>query len=445
MSLRSIQFPITQIPDDVKARKLVGLAAQERGFMQRPRILQGILSADQWEVLADLVDRYTPSVPLDLTTRQGVELHDIPAEAVPAVQRALADAGITTVATSGASLRAITASYDNGLRENTFDVSAFVAAVREALWEHPAIASLPGKFKISFSNDESGTSQPYIGELGFIAIESEGRAGFRVVGGGSMGPHPSPAVPLFEWIAPSDAVPLAIAAVEMYDEQGDRQDRTRKRFRHLRERLGDEPFRAELERRFQATKKERPGPTLALEKVASPLPEIVSIHFPFGDVTAADARHIAKALRDGIAVRIRPDNAIAFFGTICADAFASRYPELARRAAAARIVICPGVSFCGNGIADTRKAAQALYEAFPDGFPRDVLVRIAGCPNGCSHVGVAPVGLVGGKTSKNGFSIDVFRVRVGGDDGAGPRMSQPIDRDPVSVEALPECVRELLQ
>ena len=55
--------------------------------------------------MAAIARQFTPATPLHLTTRQDVELHDLTDADVPAAQRRLAAAGLTSLGSGGDTLR----------------------------------------------------------------------------------------------------------------------------------------------------------------------------------------------------------------------------------------------------------------------------------------------------------------------------------------------------
>ena len=65
-------FPCAAVPDDADQARLLGLypQRQEGLWMQRLKILGGVLDARQWRTVADVVRLETPDTPLHLTTRQ---------------------------------------------------------------------------------------------------------------------------------------------------------------------------------------------------------------------------------------------------------------------------------------------------------------------------------------------------------------------------------------
>ena len=75
MTSQQPAFPCAIVPSSPAECRLLGLypQRQEGRWMQRAKILGGILTHHQWAALADMCRRFTPSAPLLLTTRQRID------------------------------------------------------------------------------------------------------------------------------------------------------------------------------------------------------------------------------------------------------------------------------------------------------------------------------------------------------------------------------------
>ncbi len=100
-------FPCSALPEQPGDARLVGLypQVQEGRWMQRLKVLGGRLTGEQWRTLARIADQFTPTAPLHLTTRQDVEIHDLTAEQIPAVQKIIDDSGVSCLGACGDTLR----------------------------------------------------------------------------------------------------------------------------------------------------------------------------------------------------------------------------------------------------------------------------------------------------------------------------------------------------
>ncbi|MHC4985704.1 MAG: hypothetical protein ACYTFO_06055, partial [Planctomycetota bacterium] len=236
-------FPCAALPDDPHAARLLGLYPQRQDdlWMQRLKVPGGRLTAEQWRTLADLTAQQTPTTPMHLTTRQDLEFHNLTDEQVPVVQQRLADADITSVGACGDTLRNVTVCPCAGAQSGTIDLMPLAAQIRQALEATDGIYDLPRKFKIALSCGPD-CGQPWINDLGFIARHDDNGWGFTAIGAGSLGAKPGTGLRLFDRLEADDVLPLVQAAVAIFAEHGDRENRRQARLRHVRERLGDQAF-----------------------------------------------------------------------------------------------------------------------------------------------------------------------------------------------------------
>ncbi len=421
-------FPVGEVPDAPGAARLAGLypQRQEGLFMQRIKVPGGSITTDQWRSVADLAERYTPDYPLHVTTRQDIQLHGVTPGDVPALQRGIAEAGLTAMAACGDSLRNITVCPDSGLKKGSLDTEPIVYAIRSAAGSLPWIRDLPRKFKISITGCEDLCTAPWTSCLAFVATNG----GFSVLGAGSLGPRPATGIRLYEDVAPADIVSLTIAALKMFHAEGDRENRSRARFRHVRERMGDGPFRKRLESLFRKEHREGGWPVPPFGRVGDGMAVTTRLHLPLGDVWPQDAREVADAVdaAEGV-MRIGLVHDL--------NLYTDREPGLGvglhRLRDATRVIACPGNTWCSNGLADSRAAESAIREALPK--RTDLQVRISGCPNGCTHPGVADIGLVGRIKSVGGRRTPCFQLLAGGDNGRGPRLARRLHRAVPAADA----------
>ena len=442
-------FPCDAVPEDANAARLLGLypQRQEGMWMQRLKVLGGVLSAGQWHTLAGVVRRFTPDTPLHLTTRQDVELHNLSTGKVPCVQRRLFDAGLSGLGGCGDTLRNITVCPCSGTLAGTVDLLPLAWEIRRLLESTDGIHALPRKFKISLSACEDACSEPWINDLGFIALRSRDGWGFRVVGAGSLGRKPGTATRLYERIAPWEVLPCVLAAVRVFAAEGDRENRSRARLRHVRERLGDKAFAELIDRTFAETRAERTWSKVALAEPSNPFTERVTLSFANGDVDADAAEALAALVgRKDTAVRIANGHRVLVFtrDAGAAERIASEFPSLAPAAAPGPSVLaCPGTRWCHRALADTHTLSDRLRRELADVLTPEVDVRISGCPNGCAHSAVADIGLVGGKTGPAGAKTDAWMLFVGGGRGRDDRLAAPVAGD-LSADAVVTHLRKRL-
>ncbi|MFW6133347.1 MAG: hypothetical protein ACOC8F_05570 [Planctomycetota bacterium] len=440
----TIPFPCTEVPANPNAARLVGLypQIQEGRYMQRIRVPGGVLSAAQWRGLAALVRTHTPTAPLHLTTRQDIELHDVTPERVGAVQQGLAEAGLTSVGACGDTFRNITVCPCAGTRAGGIELGPAANVIAEMLRATPGVYSLPRKFKIALACG-SACGQPWINDLGFVARRRDGQWGFEVIGAGSLGAKPATGIRLWEWIGPERVLPLVAAAIRVFAAHGDRENRRRARFRHIRQRVGDERFGEMLTAAMDEA--ERQGPWAAVPiPTGEDLPARRDLAFADGDVQPAAAEALAGALDRGVSVRIANHHRVAVFASspeaLDATLGGGALPVAANAPA---VVACPGKDYCKRAIVYTRSVASELRDEVTGVGRADRTVCVSGCPNGCAHSRVADVGLVGRLVRRDGRRREGFDVYAGGGMGRTGALAELHQRG-VPADKIAPRVSELV-
>lgn len=440
------RFPCPTLPDDPGQARLLGLYPQVQPgrWMQRIRVPGGVLSPAQWSALAALAREHTPATPLHLTTRQEIELHDLTAGGVAAAQADIASLGLTGAGACGDTFRNITVCPCAGTRPDSVELLPAAHRIAELLGQIDGIYALPRKFKVALScGDDCG--QPYINDLGLVAHQREGRWGFAAIGAGSLGARPATGIELFDWVAPARVLPLVAAAIGVFAAHGDRRNRRRARFRHIRQRLGDAAFRELLGAAVEKAEQVDTWTDVPLPAGKQALPAAVALAFPGGDLSGEAAEALADLSATAkVEVRIGVHHQVHVFGSsACAlREHLAAFAALPADRTDPNVVACPGRHWCARGLVDTRGLADRVRDALAGLGRADATVCISGCPNGCAHSRVADVGLTGrvvGKADRR----EAFDVYVGGGRGRTDVLATPHTAAVPAADA-PTRVRELL-
>lgn len=401
----------------IAADRLHGVYPQKQTdlYMQRIKIPGGRIKWPQWRIIARLQERFSPGTPVHLTTRQDVELHNLSLDDTVKVQQALIDAGLSVYGACGDSLRNITVCPGCGFCKDGWDVFAVSEALKDYLQSQPAIMNLPRKFKISFSGCRKSCAKPYLNDIGFIAVSEEH---FEVIAAGSLGPVPALGIRAYKRMKVSDISAFCRAAVEMFVEYGDRENRRKARFRHIRQKFGDDAFLNELDKRFKEAKNKDQKPEIILAKNSSDFKLLHRLNIPDGDINAEQILLLSDLCEPhGVAPRINFEHGIELYG------FESlKLPESLKVFENAPIIICcPGSRSCPYGLIDCQKTALTIRKAFADDKRfNNVRINISGCPNNCAHSAAAAIGLVGLKRNKE----DCVQIYTGGGDGRNQNLAQ---------------------
>jgi sulfite reductase (ferredoxin) len=418
-------FPCDRFPQDAGAARLSGLypQRQEDLWMQRLKIPGGVLSSADWRNVAALAREFTPNTPLHLTTREDLEFHNVPVSQVPALQTRLVEVGLTGRGACGDTLRNLTVCPCSGVRIGSVDLHPLARELESAILAFEGIYSMPRKFKITLACGE-GCGRPWINDLGLVATTNErGESGFRVIVAGSLGAKPGTGMLLHEWLAPEDVVPLAMGLIELFAAHGDRENRRKARLRHVRERMGDDAFAKLAGEAFAAQKARTDLPVIAPLEAPGQMGAEATLTFFAGHIEPDLADAIARLIEnDRVEARLTVEQSIAVFGsdraTLDAAITDAGLADHAREQAT--IMTCPGTRWCKLATASTETMADAIRDRVLDRLPAGATVCISGCANGCSHYGVASIGLFGvaSQDDKNRFN-----VLTGGGNGRTPELA----------------------
>jgi sulfite reductase (ferredoxin) len=446
--------------------------------MVRVKIPGGALTAAALEALADVAGRWSRGWG-HLTTRQNLQFHFISIRDVPAVLRRLAAAGLTTREACGDAVRNVTACPLAGVcRSEVLDVSAAAEAVARHFLRSPLTQDLPRKFKIAASGCARDCALTGIHDLGILATDRDGRAGFRLVLGGGLGTAPRQAHELEPFTDPADLVVTAEAVLRVWAaETPDRAKRARTRLKFLVAKLGIDAFRDKvLAQRDEL--RSVPGYALPPEALLPPREPAMGRHTlagseqgsggpragaplaatqqpgtggvlggyprwrvanvvgqrqhrryaafvtaPFGDLTEAQFRALAAAASQfGITWRTTVRQNLVARNLTAADLpclfalLASAGLGGVSVGSAADVATCPGAETCNLALTASRGAAEAIARALDEAGLAEVpaTINVSGCPNSCAQPQVADIGLTG-QVRRSGLDESPgYRILLGG-------------------------------
>ena len=434
----AVTFPCDVLPDDPNARRALGAfeQRQEGLIVQRIRGPLGRITAGQWRQVAMVADRYCSGHPIHVTTRHNIELHQLQPGDVPVVQRGLAEAGLTGVGTCGDSIRSMVTCPGNGLVEGTLDVSELMDAIQTSVESLDYIRSLPRKFKVAVCGCGEACVRPWLNDVGLV-VNVDGT--FRAMVAGSLGVRPNVAIVFLERLDVAQVVPLVVAAVRLFNEEGDRSNRAKARLRHVRERLGDEAFKERLTGLMADEVAGGSWPVPPLPRCPADGVTVQTVlRLAAGNISASDAAAVADVVERADAVmRIGVDHALHLFSGSDLALPAS----LQGLSEGPRVMACPGTVWCRRAIAHASGLAPVLGEALRG--RHDVRVHVSGCPNNCTFPAMADIGLIGRHKTIDGVKQDCYRLVVGGGHGRSSVLGVEI-HSAVPTDRVEEAVSWLV-
>ncbi|MFM8525526.1 MAG: ferredoxin--nitrite reductase, partial [Cyanobacteriota bacterium] len=206
-------------------------------FMVRLRLPNGIIDADQLDVLADAIDRCGDQGSADITTRQNLQLRGLLLEDMAPLLKAMEAVGLTSRQSGHDNPRNITGNPLAGIDpEELIDTRPLVEAIQSRLLaEGPR--NLPRKFNIAVG----GAPDSFLlhNDLAFLPAERDGDLGFTVMVGGFFSAQRNElAIPLGLWLRADQLPTFSLAVLRHFERHGNRQARNKSRLMYLVDALG---------------------------------------------------------------------------------------------------------------------------------------------------------------------------------------------------------------
>jgi sulfite reductase (ferredoxin) len=477
--------------DQRRERKKAGLEPAY-SFMIRSKLPGGVLTPEQYLVHDDLAAAYGDST-LRVTTRQGFQLYGVVKGDLRATIRGLNEAMVTTYGACGDVVRAVVtcpAPIRDGNRDEVIDLARRLSdatlpasrAYHEIWVEGVEVTSveqaetdalygdryLPRKFKIAFAFPEDNCTDVLSNDLGFLAIEREGRiVGYNVLVGGGFGQTHGKtetfarlADPLC-FARPEEVIEIAKAIILVQRDHGNRENRKRARLKYLLHDRGVEWFR---ERVVEVLDRPvEPAVPVEISGIEDHLGWhgqgdgrwFLGVFIENGRIKDEGSFRLRSALRR-IVEEFRPEIRLTTQHNLLLCNVASQDREAidevlrshgvvgvehvtnARRWAMA----CPAIPTCPLAVAESERALPAILDEFEVALARlglageKLTFRMTGCPNGCARPYAADIAFVG-------RSLGKYIVYVGGNP-EGTRLARPY-ADLVPFGELVATVRPLFE
>jgi sulfite reductase (ferredoxin) len=436
-------------------------------FMMRIGIPNGVLSASQLRLIADLTRKHARNL-ADITVRQCIQLHWLTIESLPEIVDALSAAGLSPKGACGDVVRNVTGCPLAGVAaDEIVDASPLALEISRLLSGNPEFFNLPRKFKIAVTGCPSWCCHPEINDVAFTAVKHEGRVGYSLRVGGGLSKEPHLAVRLDAFVLPEQAPRVAQAVAEIFrDQQGLRENRDRARLKYLflKESWTAESFLAELQSRLDFALLPGVPETVpsdiyrdhaGIQPQRQPGLSSVGATVLRGRLTG-DQLEAAAALAErfgGGALRTTVAQNLLFLDIPNGKA-AELVSELGKIGLQVEgsafwrgAVACTGTEFCKLAITETkgftRWLVDELEERLPE-FDQQLRLNVTGCPNGCGQHWIADIGIEGKKIKHDGKLTDAYYFCLGGGVGQHAGIARTVGyRCPAPL--VPEAIERLLR
>jgi sulfite reductase beta subunit-like hemoprotein len=463
-------------------------------YMFRIKFPFGGMTADQLDMVGEIVTNYAPLNKGHVTTRENIQLHHIPLDDAAQIMRMLASAGLTTREACGNTVRNVTGCEIAGVCAlEPFDVTPYAAAYSRYFVRHPFTQSMPRKIKTAFSGCSRDCAITGIHDVGFLPVIKGDQKGFKMVMGGGTSIMPRIAPTLYEFVSADEYLKITEAALRVFhNSDEERRNRMKARVKFLIARIGIDEFRDLLEEQLQEDWAQRsfdPSGLLFVDDEESDAPALngnfastvsdpdfdrwlttnvkaqkqsgyhtVTAKLPLGDIQAEQFHQLADLTRkygasrarlthqQNLAVRWVPENALyevwqqlseIGFG----DAGALEITD---------VVSCPGTDSCKLGITSSMGLARAITDATQvidkeeDPLVRQMHIKMSGCPNGCGQHHVADIGFHGAAAKGPGGQVPAYEMFLGGGFENGDTRIGLRVKTKVPAKSVPNALRKVL-
>ena len=431
-------------------------------FMVRLRLPNGVISADQLELLAEAIDRCGDQGSADITTRQNLQLRGLLLEDMAPLLQALEAGGLTSLQSGHDNPRNITGNPLAGIDpEEIVDTRPLVEAIQAALLGPAGPRNLPRKFNVAVG----GAPDSFLlhNDLAFLPAEHNGELGFTVLVGGFFSAQRNElAVPLGLWLRAEQLADFTLALLCHFERHGNRHQRNKSRLMYLIDLLGIDAYRAELVEVFAEPVLSHDGSHLVNRAPRSGLGvqaqkqeglHWVGLHVPMGRLDAASMLELAALARTYGSGELRlteAQNALIVdvpgdrLEALLAEPLLQRFrPDPSTLQAEA--VSCTGNAYCSFALIPTKGVAQQVLEDLERRIelPEAVRMHWTGCPNACGQPYMGQIGLMGAKARKDGQIVEAAKIFLGGSMGAEPKLAELHEKG-VPLSDLADVLEQLL-
>lgn len=477
-----IKFHGMYVQDDRDRREERAEKKLERlySFMIRLRIPGGVITADQWQAIHDISEKYGTGV-LKITTRQTIQLHGLLKHQLrPVIQGFLVEK-LDSIAACGDVNRNVICSAHPQVSPLFQEIHEYAGKISnlllpktqsyyeiwidgEKIYERSVEADplyqdryLPRKFKIAIAIPPTNDVDVFANDAGLIAIIKEGKLkGFNIAIGGGMGAtHGNAATyprlgTVIGFVDTEEKVYKVIYEVMTIQRDfGNRSDRKLSRLKYTLDRMGVENFKKELEKRtgFELLPEEKYEFTERIDRygwqenfenkwfytlfiehgVVKPyqkqfLNELAALKI-------SDFRFTCN--QNLIVGNITPENKEKVLHLIDTYKIEEKDSPLRKSSMA-----CVALPTCPLALAEAQRYLPELVTKIEPVLAKhgldneEISIRMTGCPNGCGRPYLAEIGLVGTGAGQ-------YNLMLGGD-RLGNRLNQVYKKQLNEEEILTE-------
>jgi ferredoxin-nitrite reductase len=463
-------------PDDNFRWRFFGLfyvAPNQKSYMCRLRIPNGILKHWQFAGLADLAERYGGAY-AHVTTRANLQVREIEPKNAVAMVEGILDLGLCSRGSGADNIRNVTGTPTAGIDpQELIDTRPYAREWHFHILNERTLYGIPRKFNVGF---DGGGIIPVLedtNDIGFQAVNVKDGFGlapgvwFRLLLGGITG-HKDFGRETGVVVKPAEATQAADAVVRVFIDHGDRTNRLKARLKYVLDRFGMEKFltlvEEKLGRPLTRVQAEALEPRPAFDRTAH-----IGVHaqkqaglnwigvvLPVGKLTVAQMHGlagIARELGDG-ELRLTVWQNLLISGVPserigdAVRAIEALGLSTSTNSIRAGLVACTGNIGCKFAASDTKRHAEEIARWCEERVALDgpINIHLTGCHHSCAQHYVGDIGLLACKVQETEESeqIEGYHVLVGGGFGPDATLAREIFRDVKATDA-PAIIERLLK
>ena len=499
------KFLADQLPENefIGFRLKQGVYGQRQSDVQMVRVKLpfGGVTPEQMEAFASVVEKYAPLNKGHVTTRQNIQIHNVPLRDMEELLKVIAEAGLSSREGCGNTIRNVTGDPWAGVApDEVFDPTPYAGAYVRYFVRHPTTQLMPRKIKTSFTGSDADRAISGIHDIAFLARERDGARGFEVRVGGGTSIMARVAPTLYEFVEADngDYLKVAEAVLRIFDRQEWlRANRARARIKVLIDKIGIDAFREQVDEELEGewVQEREFGPELVErlryeddEQASAPKPaagaaspngdrseferfvqanvqaqrqegfSAVEVKIERGDLTPEQFRGLGRIMREftgGYARSTVQQNFVLRWvrDEALYDVW-QRLTELGLSEPGPRevsdVVSCPGTDSCKLGITSSMGLNRAIKQRveemeISDALTKRIHIKMSGCPNGCSQHHIANIGFYGASLKVGGRQMPAYIPHVGGNYEGGEVVFGKRLKSRLPAKRVPEAVERWLR
>ena len=413
----------------------------------RFKVIGSSMTSDQFRGVAELSEKYGRGY-AEVTNRQNIQLHWIEADDALDIFSMMDELGFCTDmcgqgfkgARYGDVRNIVTCPLNGVARNEVIDPCPLVRRLSDLFIGNKDFLDLPKKFKIAMTGCQGNCIKAEVNDLTLLSTHNDGREGFTAYIGGGVGPTlpgPRMAKPFDIFIEPDEVVEMTKAMVEIFRENGNRENKAKARFKNLLEEWGIERFKGALEEKIGRKIDDGfPPPPLVPEDhigiEAQKQEGLYSVTIPLiGGILSSEGMYrIAEAAErfGSESIRVMPTQNIALTDVGDVKALSKYLDGSGFSLEGSRMrytsIACPS-DFCGKAIDHNSKdflrdLVLYLEGVLGDTDGLDFDLSVSGCPNDCARGYIADIYLKAKPLRIDGVLRQGYTIHLGGSMGRSP-------------------------